>query len=149
MHALATNPEQYEALKANPGLARVAFDESLRVVSPVQQIFRVASTDVEIEGFIIPKGSRVLLSFQSANHDPRRWENPLKFDLTRDPSGHLAFGMGMHQCVGQHAARLQSACLLEVMLRRVATVELAGPVEYSHNNVLRGWGKVPLRFTLA
>lgn len=149
MHALATNPEQYEALKANPGLARVAFDESLRVVSPVQQIFRVASTDVEIEGFIIPKGSRVLLSFQSANHDPRRWENPTKFDLNRDPSGHLAFGMGMHQCVGQHAAGLQSASLLEVMLRRVATVELAGPVEYSHNNVLRGWGKVPLRFTLA
>jgi len=148
MHALATNPDQYEALKQNPGLARVAFDESLRVVSPVQQIFRVASTEVEIDGFVIPKGSRVLLSFQSANHDPRRWENPKKFDLTRDPSGHLAFGMGMHQCVGQHAARLQSACLLEVMLQRVAKVEMAAPVEYYHNNVLRGWGKVPMRFTL-
>lgn len=148
LYALATHPEQFQKLKENPGLSRVAFDESLRLTSPVQQIFRTATKDVVIDGFTIPEGSRVLFSFQAANHDPRRWENPLKFDLDRDPSGHLAFGMGMHQCVGQHAARLQAASLLEVLLPRISKIEMAAPVQYHHNNVLRGWDSVPLRLTL-
>lgn len=148
LFALAANPEQWDKLKANPGLARVAFDESLRWQSPVQQIFRKATRDIEFGGVTIPAESRVLLCFQSANRDPLRWENPDKFDLDRDPSGHLAFGMGMHQCVGQHAARLQGATLLEVLLDRVEKVELAAPIERYHNNVLRGIASVPLRLTL-
>lgn len=148
LYALATNPEQWSALKANPGLARVAFDESLRWNSPVQHLFRKAATDVDIDGTTIEAGTRVMLSFGAANRDPRRWENPDKFDLSRDPSGHLAFGMGVHQCVGQHAARLQAACLLEKLLPRVESIELAAPVEYHHNNALRGWGAVPLRVKL-
>ncbi|OIH85389.1 cytochrome [Arthrobacter sp. UCD-GKA] len=149
LYALATNPDQWAALKANPGLARVAFDESLRWISPVQHLFRKAANDVEIGGTVIAAGTRVMLNFAAANRDPRRWENPDKFDLSRDPSGHLAFGMGVHQCVGQHAARLQAACLLEKLLPLVESIELAAPVEYHHNNALRGWGAVPLRLTLA
>ncbi|GAA1891177.1 cytochrome P450 [Paeniglutamicibacter psychrophenolicus] len=149
LYALATNPDQWAALKANPGLARVAFDESLRWISPVQHLFRKAAQDVEIGGTLIKAGTRVMLSFAAANRDPRRWENPDKFDLSRDPSGHLAFGMGVHQCVGQHAARLQAACLLEKLVPLVESIELAAPVEYHHNNALRGWGAVPLRITLA
>ncbi|PQZ94762.1 cytochrome P450 [Arthrobacter sp. MYb227] len=148
LYAMGANPEQWDKLKANPGMARVAFDESLRWHSPVQQIFRKATRDIEIGGVVIPAESRVLLCFQSANHDPRRWDNPLKFDLDRDPSGHLAFGMGMHQCVGQHAARLQAATLLEELLERVDKIELVAPVGRHHNNVLRGIDSVPLRFTL-
>ena len=90
-----------------------------------------------------------MMCYAAANRDPRRWENPDVFDLSRDPSGHLAFGMGIHQCVGQHAARLQAACLLEQLIARVKTIELVGPVKYHHNNVLRGWDSVPLRLTLA
>ena len=149
LYGLATNPDQWEKLKANPGLARVAFDEALRWSSPVQAMFRKTKTDVNIGGTIIPANSRVLMSYPAANRDPRRWENPDKFDLNRDPSGHLAFGRGVHQCVGQHAARLQAACLLELLIERVQSIELVGPVEYHHNNALRGWASVPLRFTLS
>ena len=149
LYALAANPEQWRKLKENPGLARVAFDEALRWQSPVQQIFRKAATDVEIDGFVIPEGSRVMLCFQAANRDPRRWENADSYDLDRDPSGHLAFGMGMHQCVGQHAARLQAACLLEYLLERVETIELTGEIGRHPNNALLGWSSVPLRLTLS
>lgn len=148
LYALASNPEQWEKLKANPSLARVAFDEALRWVSPVQAMFRTAARDLQIGAVLIPKGSKVLMCYPAANRDPRRWENPEQYDLSRDPSGHLAFGMGVHQCVGQHAARLQASCLLEQLLETVDTIELAGEVEYHHNNVLRGWSSVPLRCTL-
>ncbi|MCG2623113.1 cytochrome P450 [Arthrobacter sp. I2-34] len=149
LYAFASNPEQWEALRKNPNLARVAFDESLRWESPVQQIFRKTTTDVTIGGSVIPAGSRVMLCFAAANRDPRRWENPDKFDLSRDPSGHLSFGMGIHQCVGQHAARLQAASLLEQLVPRIKSIELAAPIERHHNNTLRGWESVPLRLTLA
>ena len=149
LYAFASNPEQWEALRGNPGLARVAFDESLRWESPVQQIFRKTSSDVTIGGSVIPAGSRVMLCFAAANRDPRRWENPDKFDLSRDPSGHLSFGMGVHQCVGQHAARLQAASLLEQLIPRVRGIELGAAVGRHHNNTLRGFESVPLRLTLA
>lgn len=149
LYAFASNPEQWEALRKNPNLSRIAFDESLRWESPVQQIFRKTSTDVTIGGSTIPEGSRVMLCFAAANRDPRRWENPDKFDLSRDPSGHLSFGMGIHQCVGQHAARLQAASLLEKLVPRIKSIELASSISRHHNNTLRGWDSVPLRLTLA
>ncbi|GAA4039560.1 cytochrome P450 [Arthrobacter methylotrophus] len=149
LYAFASNPEQWEALRRNPNLARVAFDESLRWETPVQQIFRKTTSDVTIGGSTIPEGRRVMLCFAAANRDPRRWENPDKFDLSRDPSGHLSFGMGIHQCVGQHAARLQAASLLEQLVPRIKSIELAAPIERHHNNTLRGWDSVPLRLTLA
>lgn len=149
LYAFASHPEQWDALRENPGLARVAFDESLRWESPVQQIFRKTTAEVNFGGSTIPAESRVMLCFAAANRDPRRWENPDKFDLTRDPSGHLSFGMGMHQCVGQHAARLQAASLLEKLIPRVKSIELAAPIGRQHNNTLRGWASVPLRLTLA
>ncbi|GAA1414471.1 cytochrome P450 [Glutamicibacter uratoxydans] len=148
LYALATNPGQWELVKQNPGLARVAFDEALRWSSPVQAMFRKSSQELQIGGVTIPAGAKVLMCYPAANRDPRRWDNPDKFDVTRDPSGHLAFGMGVHQCVGQHAARLQAACLLEQLVDRVEKIELVGQVKYHHNNVLRGWSSVPLRFTL-
>ncbi|WP_313814458.1 cytochrome P450 [Glutamicibacter sp.] len=148
LYALATNPEQWELVKKNPSLARVAFDEALRWSSPVQAMLRKSSVDLQIGGVVIPAGQKVLMCYPAANRDPRRWENPDNFDVTRDPSGHLAFGMGVHQCVGQHAARLQAACLLEQLIERVDTIELVGEVKYHHNNVLRGWSSVPRRFTL-
>jgi cytochrome P450 len=149
LYAFAANPGQWEALRHNIHLARVAFDESLRWESPVQQLFRKTSSEVTIGGTVIPAGSRVMLCFAAANRDPRRWENPDQFDLSRDPSGHLAFGMGVHQCVGQHAARLQAASLLEQLVPRVTGIELASPIGRHHNNTLRGWDSVPLRLTLA
>ncbi|MEU5848476.1 cytochrome P450 [Saccharopolyspora shandongensis] len=149
LYAFATHPEQWAVLRQNPGLARLAFDEALRWESPVQMIFRKTASEVNLSGSAIPADTRVLVCFAAANRDPRRWENPSVFDLSRDPSGHLAFGMGIHQCVGQHAARLQAATLLESLAPRVESIELAAPVARHHNNVLRGWGAMPLRLRLA
>src|SRR5699024_1628378 len=70
---------------------------------------------------------KVLMFLGSANRDPRRWTNPDTFDLDRDPSGHVAFGRGVHQCVGQHVARLEASCVLEAMVERVAKIEFAAP----------------------
>lgn len=150
LHAMAANPEQYQQLRNNPGMLKVAFDEALRVESPVQSIFRKIKIDVTLGGVHLKAGRRILMNFGAANRDPRRWENPDSFDLTRDPSGHLAFGMGVHQCVGQHAARLQATTLLEELMKRVESMELVSPasVEHAPNNSLRGWASVPIRVTL-
>lgn len=150
LYALASNPEQYQMLRKNPGMARVAFDEALRWESPVQTIFRKIKDEVTLGGVKLPAGKRIMLSFGAANRDRRRWKNPHEFDLSRDPSGHLAFGMGVHQCVGQHAARLQATCLLEQLMERVESMELASTkaLERHPNNSLRGWQAVPIRMTL-
>jgi hypothetical protein len=81
----------------------------------------------------------------SANRDPRRWTDPDVFDLSRDPSGHVGFGMGLHQCVGQHVARLEAEAMLTALARRVETIELAGPTKRHHNNTLRAWESIPVR----
>ncbi|HWN27222.1 MAG TPA: cytochrome P450, partial [Actinomycetospora sp.] len=73
------------------------------------------------------------------------WDDPDTFDLARDPSGHVGFGMGIHQCVGQHVARLEAEALLGALARRVERLELAGEPERHHNNTLRAWGSLPMR----
>ncbi|SKB08913.1 cytochrome P450 [Aeromicrobium choanae] len=149
LYAFATHPDQWELLKSDPHLARVAFDEALRWESPVQMLFRKSAATVTLGGETLPEGRRVLICYGAANRDPRRWEDPDRFDLRRDPSGHLAFGMGIHQCVGQHVARLQAESLLNVLLERVDRIELAAPPTRQHNNTLRGWGSIPLRLHLS
>lgn len=149
LYAFATHPEQWQRLRAEPSLARVAFDEAVRWESPVQTFFRTATTDLEIEGTVIPDGKKILMFLGAANRDPRRWTNPDTFDLTRDPSGHVGFGMGLHQCVGQHVARLEAEALLTALVKRVKRIELAGPTKRHHNNTLRAWESLPVRVELA
>jgi hypothetical protein len=145
LYALATNPAQWQRLRAHPELARVAFDEAVRWESPVQTFFRTATTDVRVADAVIPEGKKILMFLASANRDPRRWTDPDVFDLSRDPSGHVGFGMGIHQCVGQHVARLEAEALLTALARRVGTIELAGPTRRHHNNTLRAWESIPVR----
>ena len=149
LYAFATNPDQWPRLRANPGLARVAFDEAVRWESPVQTFFRTATTDVRVGEHVVPEGHKILMFLASANRDPRRWENPDAFDLSRDPSGHVGFGMGIHQCVGQHVARLEAEALMTALARRVRTIELAGPTPRHHNHPLRAWEGIPIRVGLA
>jgi cytochrome P450 len=149
LYAFATNPDQWQRLRANPGLARVAFDEAVRWESPVQTFFRTATTDVRVGEHVVPEGHKILMFLASANRDPRRWENPDAFDLSRDPSGHVGFGMGIHQCVGQHVARLEAEALMIALAKRVRTIELAGPTTRHHNNTLRAWESIPIRVELA
>ena len=150
LYGFATHPAQWAQLRKHPQLARVAFDEAVRWESPVQTFFRTATTDVSIGGTVVPEGRKILMFLGAANRDPRRWQDPDAFDLSRDPSGHVGFGgMGIHQCVGQHVARLESEALLTALARRVSSIELAGPTRRHHNNTLRAWESIPLRLRLA
>ncbi|MER6910135.1 cytochrome P450 [Streptomyces sp. NPDC000594] len=149
LQALATHPDQWRRLRAEPSLARAAFDEAVRWASPVQTFFRTATGEVRVGGSVVPDGSKVLLFLGAANRDPRRWPDPDTFDITRDPSGHLGFGFGIHQCVGQSLARLEAECLLTALVRRVETLEPAGPARRRLNNTLRSWDSVPVRVRLA
>jgi hypothetical protein len=150
LHAFATNPQQWRRLREQPHLARVAFDEAVRWESPVQTFFRTATTDVRIGGTVVPEGRKILMFLAAANRDPRHWRtarhpDPDAFDLTRDPSGHVGFGMGIHQCIGQHVARLEAEAVLTALARRVATIEPAGPARRHHNNTLRAFASIPVR----
>ena len=145
LHAFATHPDQWQRLRAEPGLARVAFDEAVRWESPVQTFFRTTNRDIDIEGTVVPDGHKILFFLAAANRDPRRWADPDAFDLSRDPSGHVGFGFGIHQCAGQHVARLESEALLTALAARVQRIELAGPTRRHHNNTLRAWASMPVR----
>ncbi|MFI5805081.1 cytochrome P450 [Streptomyces sp. NPDC051561] len=145
LYAFATHPEQWHLLRARPELVRVAFDEAVRWQSPVQIFFRTATAEVTIAGARIPEGAKVLMFLGSANRDPGRWDDPDRFDLRRDPSGHVGFGMGIHQCVGQHVARLEAEALLSVLARRVQRIERAGTPQRHLNNTMRAWSSLPVR----
>lgn len=147
LHALAVTPGAWEALRARPELVRVAFDEAVRWESPVQAFFRTAVRDVPVGDGVVPAGEKVLVFFAAANRDPRHWADPDRFDLTRDPSGHVGFGMGIHQCVGQHVARLEAESLLTALLARVTRLELTGAPVRHLNNTLRAWESLPVRLT--
>ncbi|MFF7073813.1 cytochrome P450 [Streptomyces pseudovenezuelae] len=145
LYAFATHPEQWQRLRERPESARVAFDEAVRWQSPVQTFFRTATTDVTIAATVIPEGTKILMFLGAANRDPARWTDPDRFDLARDPSGHVGFGMGIHQCVGQHVARLEAEALLTALARRIDRIELTGAPRRHPNNTLRSWESLPVR----
>jgi 4-methoxybenzoate monooxygenase (O-demethylating) len=145
LYAFATNHAQWQRLRAKPSLARVAFDEAVRWESPVQTFFRTATVGVRVGEHVVPEGKKILMFLGAANRDPRRWDNPDTFDLSRDPSGHVGFGFGIHQCAGQHIARLEAEALLTALAARIESIELAGPTVRHHNNTLRAWESIPVR----
>ncbi|GAA1232851.1 cytochrome P450 [Prauserella halophila] len=151
LHAFATHPDQWARLRAGPAAAaRIAFDEAVRWESPVQVFFRTATRDIEIGGRTVPEGHKILMFLGAANRDEERWgADADRFDLSRDPSGHVGFGMGVHQCVGQHVARLEAEALLTALARRVEHLEPAAPPRRHLNNTLRSWESLPLRMHLA
>lgn len=142
---LATNPEAYARLHADPSLARQAFEESLRYESAVQTFFRTTSREVELTGIPMPAGSKVLTVLAAANRDERQWPDPDRFDIGRRPTGHMAFGSGIHGCVGQVVARLEGELILAGIAKRFARIELAGEPTRRLNNTLRALASLPLR----
>jgi 4-methoxybenzoate monooxygenase (O-demethylating) len=149
LHALATQPDQWAALREDPSLARAAFEETLRHASPVQTFFRTTTREVDVAGTTVPEGEKVLLFLGAANRDPREWQDPHRFDIRRRAVGHVGFGSGIHACVGAAIARLEAEVLLTELARQVRTLELAGPVRLHLNNVLRGLASLPLRVRAA
>jgi 4-methoxybenzoate monooxygenase (O-demethylating) len=148
LFALASNPDEWRRLRDNPALVRPAFDEMLRFESPVQTFFRTTTRPAKLGGVALPADAKILLFLAGANRDPRRWENPERFDVTRKAPDHAAFGAGIHKCVGQMLARLESEMMLSALLKRFATIALAGEPERKLNNTLRQLRRLPLRLTL-
>jgi cytochrome P450 len=146
---LAENPDQWRKLRTDPALARNAFEETLRLESPLQNLFRTTAREVAFGGARLAANQKILLFLGSANRDPERWPEPTRYDITRDLQGHLAFGVGLHACVGQVIARLEAESLLGALARRVATIELAGPPTRKPNNAVRMLASLPLAITPA
>jgi 4-methoxybenzoate monooxygenase (O-demethylating) len=149
LYCFATHPEQWTVLRENPNLIRGSFEEVLRFESPVQTFFRTTTRDVEVGGVRIGDGEKVLLFLAAANRDPRRWEKPDTFDVKRRAAGHMTFGTGIHGCVGQAVARLESEAIFGALAKRVVSFELTGKPERRLNNTLRGFNSLPLRIKAA
>lgn len=144
MLAFATFPDQWRRLRAEPGLTKRAFEESLRWDSAVQIFFRTTTRAVDIKGATIPEGAKVLLFLAAANRDPRRWDDPERFDIGRIASGHVGFGFGIHQCLGQMVARQEAEMVLEALIPRIAQIRLVGPPVRRLNNSLHALASLPV-----
>ena len=116
---LLENPDQFELLRQQPDLLDQAIWESLRCCATTGSFCRVAGEDAEVEGTVIPKGARVLIGVHSANHDPNRWENPRKFDITRTKQPIMSFNMGKHACLGQNLALAEIKIAMQNVLERL------------------------------
>jgi cytochrome P450 len=149
MYCLARFPDQYRKLRANPALARAAFEEAVRYESPVQTFFRTTTRETVLAGQPIDEGEKILMFLGAANRDPRRWERPDDYDIERRNAGHVGFGYGIHQCVGQVLARLEGDCVLTSLARKVASIEISGPVRRRYNNTLRGLSSLPVTLRAA
>lgn len=149
MLALAQDPEQFAKVKADRSLLPGIVEEAIRWTSPVQHFMRTAAEDVEVGGQSITKGDWLMINYVAANHDPAQFDDPRKFDASRSPNRHLAFGAGAHQCLGLHLARLEMRILFEELLDRLESVELAGEPARSKSTFVGGLKSLPLRFTAA
>ena len=147
MLALAKDPEQFAKVKADRGLLPNIVEEAIRWTTPVQHFMRMANADVELSGVKIAKGDWIMINYVAANHDPAQFDNPRKFDVTRDQTRHLAFGAGAHQCLGLHLARMEMRLLFEALLDRLESIELAGEPRRAKSTFVGGLKTLPLRFT--
>ena len=148
--ALLTHPDELAKLKADPELAKGVVEETLRYWGPVDFIGRrIAREDVEVGGTMIPTGEQATVSLASANRDPERFANPDAFDITRsDANRHVAFGKGIHVCLGAPLARVEGQVAFSTLFRRYPELRLAVPAEEVHwgASFLRGFARLPIRF---
>lgn len=144
--ALIENPDQLAALQADPGLLSTAVDEMVRWVSPVTHFFRTAKQDYELRGKRIAAGQSLMMCYPSANRDAEVFEEPFRFDITRKPGRHLAFGYGPHVCLGQHLAKMEIRIFFEELLGRVEAFSLAGEPAWVRSNFVGGLKRLPIRF---
>ena len=149
LYCFASNPAQWRILREHPNLIRGAFEEVLRFEAPVQTFFRTTTRDVDVGGVRMGDGEKVLLFLAAANRDPRRWDRPDTFDVQRRATGHMTFGTGIHGCVGQAVARLESEAVFAALAKRVASFEMTGEPKRRLNNTLRGLDTLPLRIVPA
>jgi cytochrome P450 len=148
--ALLRHPDQLAKLQADPSLAKNMVEEVLRYDPPVQMTVRVALEDMELGEVSLSKGRQAILLLAAANRDPERFDDPETFDITRDASHHLAFGHGIHFCLGAPLARVEGEIALGELARRFEGLQLRTEApEYKENIVLRGLAALPVGFDAA
>jgi cholest-4-en-3-one 26-monooxygenase len=148
MWALIEHPEQYARLREQPDLIDSAVEEILRWASPVLHFRRTATADTELHGQRIAQGDKVVMWHISANRDEQVFTEPFRFDITRSPNNHVAFGGGgPHHCLGAYLARMQLRLMIGEIVARIPDMELAGKPELLRSNVLRGVKHMPVVFT--
>lgn len=144
LYAFAQHPEQWQALRENPTLAKKSIEESLRWISTVQTFFRTTTRDIVFEGYRLPEGSKVLLFLGAANRDPDKWSDASEFKIDRTLGGHVGFGSGIHACLGQMVARLEGELVLNALVSRIKSIRPAGMAIRRLNNTLLAFSSVPV-----
>ncbi|MGW1318271.1 cytochrome P450 [Streptomyces sp. NPDC002426] len=137
------HPDQLDLVRKDPSLVPAAFNEVLRFWAPVHAWGRRATKDVEIDGTVIPEGAQIAILFGAGNRDPRHYENPDTFLVTRNPVDHLSFGYGPHGCAGQGLARLEAHAVIEALSRRVKRL-VVGPEVRVPGNITRSIEQLPV-----
>jgi hypothetical protein len=144
--ALLHHPDQLRRLAGDPALVPTAVEELLRYDSPVQRTARITNADVEIGGHPIGKGSMVVAAIGAANRDPAQFADPDRLDITRRDNRHVAFGFGIHFCLGAPLARVEGQIALGTLLRRMPALAMAGSPEWRESSTLRGLKALPVTF---
>ncbi|MEU9016186.1 cytochrome P450 [Actinomadura sp. NPDC048394] len=149
MYQLCLHPDQRQKLIDDPGKIPTAVEEMLRWVSPIKNMNRTATRDVELGGRTIREGDKVLLLYPSANRDEDVFDDPFRFDVERTPNDHIAFGNGPHFCLGNSLARLELKVMFERLMARLPDIEPIEDVEPAHRsaNFVSGYESFKVRFT--
>jgi cytochrome P450 len=140
----ATHPEQWDALRNDRSLIGNVVHEATRFEAPIRGFARHVIHDHDMDGVRLNAGDWVFVSFASGNRDERRWDNPDQFDIRRNTAGHLGFGNGVHACVGQGLAKLETEALFNALADRVAAFEVTSPPVWNVHNILRGIASMPV-----
>ena len=143
----AAHPAEWDRLRGDRSLIGSAFEEVLRIDAPLQLVRRWCVRETVVDGATIPAESNVVLIYASANHDERKWTDPERFDVARNPVDHLTFGYGLHGCAGQALARLEFQAMFAALTERVVRFEAGTPVRRL-NNVMRGLERLPVTVRL-
>ena len=148
LHALIENPDQLHRLGENLDVMPLATEEMIRWVTPVKEFMRTATEDTTVRGVPIAAGESVLLSYVSGNRDEDVFEDPFRFDVGRDPNKHLAFGYGVHFCLGAALARMEVNSFFTELLPRLKSIELTGAAEFVATTFVGGLKHLPVRYQL-
>ncbi|WP_018331322.1 cytochrome P450 [Actinomycetospora chiangmaiensis] len=147
LHALLTHPDQAALLRADPRRLPAAVAELLRFDSPLQLTRRATTREIPLADAVVPGGAQVLLCLGAANRDPEAFDDPDVLDVTRAPTAHLAYGRGLHGCVGAALASLVAEVALHALLVLPGTLRLDGPVSWQeHSRIVRGVARLPVAF---
>jgi cytochrome P450 len=149
LHALIENPAELAKLRHAPELLNTAVEEMLRWTSPVKHFFRTATEDYQLRGRQIRAGDALMMCFPSANRDEEVFDHPFTFKVDRTPNRHIAFGHGVHQCLGLNLARMELKALFKELLARVHPIELAGEPAWAEANLVSGPKRLPIRYQMS